>query len=215
MKKLKLFLFNIIASIIASVLVILFHKPLFRLFSNTWNWLQNASISIITGISVSITDQFYQICSNSYSRSDAAIITIWIGLILYLLFITANKLFDFVEPLREKLTFDDEIPLLSISLVRPLILKIVQFIFVILFIISTLTLMSSGKEYDDFHESLIVLSPYLNEKQEGDLRAMWVLMRNKADFDKIKAEVEDYSEQFDINLPNAANSADARSRAAD
>ena len=75
--------------------------------------------------------------------------------------------------------------------------------------------MSSGNEYDDFNQNLIVLSPYLNEKQKSDLRAMWVLMRNKADFDKIQSEMVDYSEQFDINFPNAANAADVKSRAAD
>ena len=80
----KSFLLNVYASIIAAIIVILFHSAVFNLFSGIWDWIQYTSVNIITSFSDAISDRFYRTCSQGYTRSDAAIMIIFLGILMFL-----------------------------------------------------------------------------------------------------------------------------------
>ena len=203
MKKLNPFCINVLSSVIASVIVILFHRPVFSLLSALWNWLVNMLMKSITLLSDNIANEFYTYCSQQYSRSDAVVISIFIGIVLllayYALIKSMNWPLDYLAKITKKTENNSANNIVDL---KKLFNRINQIAFLIILLAFTTLLFASGKMSDSFNSRLVVLSPQISEQEEEELLASWVLMESSSDFDAIRSKMESYAEQYDVTLPS-------------
>lgn len=203
MKKTNPFCMNVLSSVIASVVVILFHRPVFSFLSALWNWLVNMLINSITLLSDNIANEFYTICSQRYSRSDAVVLSIFFGIVVLLAYYALIKSMNWTLDYLVKRTRKTENSHAKIIVdYKKQFTRINQIAALITFLALTIFFFASGKVSDSFNSSLAVLSPHLSEQEEEELLASWVLMESSSDFDAIRLKIENYAEQYDVTLPS-------------
>ena len=180
---------SIIASIIASVLVIIFVKPIMNLI---WGFMSWIGVNVYEGY----IDTIYS--NAALGQRDWVSVTIFSFIVALLLGVITGAVTMVV--LRERI-----LKIKKKQHKNAIISKSLHIIFGLAFLIALLLLLTSV--YTDlqlntsFQQRLTVLAPKISDQQYKSLNASWALMQSRTDYFDIVSEMERLADMHKIELP--------------
>lgn len=187
----KIFWWNVVASVVASIVVIALIQPLLTLF---WDFLSSTG----NGLLNRFVDRLY---GNAALGNRNWVIAALAILLLYLPF--TNALVSAVaRPLIKKriqrMEGESKQKTLTALIASVVGLSIVGIIFTTPFAVYIYTDLQLNAS---FNQRLQVLSPHLSDQQTKTLLASWASMTSKSDYLKIKAEMDQLAAREKVTLP--------------
>ena len=182
---------SIIASVIASVIIIILIQPLLRL---VWSLVLGQGSRFIQAY----VDSIYQSAALGHrNHVDVMMLSLFVGVIsgaftgislVFTLAITKGILRPDRKP--QKLAK------------RSLLLLWLGILLLLVFAIALIIMPFADLQYNtSFQQRLKVLAPRITELEAKELEAAWASMQSRADYEAIKAKMEDMAQQYDISLP--------------
>lgn len=187
----KIFWWNVVASVVASIIVIALIQPLLTLF---WDFLSSTGSALLNRF----VDKLYKGAALGNRNWVIAILAI---ALLYVPFTNALVVAAVRPLIKKKLqnkAGDSKTrskTVLLATLVAVSIIGIVLATIPAAFIYTDLQLNSS------FNQRLQVLAPHLTDQQVKVLKASWASMTSKSDYLKIKNEMNRLADEAKIALP--------------
>lgn len=192
----KVFLWNVIAGVVASVVVIAFIQPLLTML---WNFLTSTSSTMLN----SLVDTIYK----NAALGDRNWVAVGVALVILNVPMLAGIL-GLILGLRRKPVHSDRphalppMSLLTMSMTRRVIaifLAAVVGPFAILYL--SISMFSDLQLNASFNQRMNVLAPHVSDQQLKQLRADWASMVSKADHKQIVIKMEDMASREHIKLP--------------
>lgn len=181
---------SIIASIIASLLVIIFIKPL---FDSVWNFVSWFSTYCYAGFNNAVY-------SNAALGQRDWVAVFHVELFVSILFgtISGFTLVVFFVGHPESKVVE------KIKKNKKSIRLLMIFFGIILIFLSLLIMVSIRTDLQlntSFNQRLTVLSPHITELKYKELQSSWALMQNRQDYEKIVDEMDKLAKNNKIQLP--------------
>lgn len=183
----RVFLWNVIASVVASVLVIAFVQPFLSLF---WDALTGTGSNLLNGL----VDRMYENASlgnRNWVAAVAATVALFlpINLIIVHIYIRMRR-----RRSAQRISRPSKIPY-WLTAAFALIFMLVSATIPAAYVFTDLQLNAS------FDQRLTVLAPHITDMQTKQLRARWAQMKSRADYRSIRVQMEGYATVANIRLP--------------
>ena len=183
----RMFLWNVVASVVASVLVIAFVQPFLSLF---WDALTGTGSSLLNGL----VDRMYQNASLG-NRNWVAAVAATIALFLPINLIIVRIYFKMrLRRRTQRIPKPSKVPY-WLNAAIALVLMLISATIPAAYVFTDLQLNAS------FDQRLTVLAPHITDMQAKQLRARWAQMKSRADHRSIRTEMEGYASVANIRLP--------------
>lgn len=188
----KIFWWNVVASVVASIVVIALIQPLLTLF---WDFLSSTGNAMLNRF----VDRLYENAALGNRNWVIAAIAI---LLLYLPFTNAlvvavtRPLIKRIVQRKAEESKQKALAVLVTSLVGLSVIGLIIATPPAAYIYTDLQLNAS------FNQRLLVLTPHLSDKQVKDLLASWASMKSKSDYLKIRHEMDQLASQAKVTLPS-------------
>jgi hypothetical protein len=183
----RVFLWNVIASVVASVVVIAFVQPFLSL---VWDWLIGAGGAFI----IRLVDMMYENASlgnRNWVVAVAASIFLFLPinlLVVRLYFKLVKRRYTQAEPKPRRLPE-------WLGAALALLFMVVSATVPSAYIFTDLQLNAS------FDQRLTVLAPHISDQQVKELRAQWALMKSRDHHRSIQGQMQAYADKAGIHLP--------------
>jgi len=199
---------SVLASLAASAIMIIFGESVVK---STWNYFINSSSSFYQ----SITDIVYQGVPMVDIICQFLEYTYFL-VVISCCFIFLNSFERVRSMLRKEILINIEEERFSETFVnqmrqksqQPLFSAKIQFFATIFFAlamslsyISIIPNLVRFQLVSSFNQRLTVLSPYITQQQEKEIKSKWATMHGRKDYLDINETMEDYAKQSSITLP--------------
>ena len=178
---------GILASIIASLIVIIFVQPLLRII---WSVLLKVGLSFFQ----SYVDSIYLNAARA-QRNEVGVIILF--LILTLIF----SLFSGVALFATRSVFPAPRKTIQSKKRLLFLLWVCVFIIFLLGISIVITPFTNLQLNTSFQQQLTVLSPKISELERKEIEAEWALMKSRKDFEDISKRMNEIAKKHGVVLP--------------
>lgn len=189
---------SVIASVIASVVVMLCIKPLLNIF---WSFLLWLTENVSEGVSNSIY-RSAALGDREYVSVIVLILMISIPTGMAILLLISLKVLNIILG---KEFEDDSEKIDGIILKLSKIAKSIYAICIVLLlptvIFLLLTVFADLQLNTSFNQRLTVLSPKLTDQEIKEFRASWASMGNRTDFENLNGMLESTAKKYSVKLP--------------
>lgn len=188
----KIFWWNVVASVVASIVVIALIQPLLTLF---WDFLSSTGNAVLNGF----VDRLYEnaaLGNRNWVIAGFAILLLYLPFSNALVVGIARPFITKVVQRKDRESRHKTVALLVTSLVGLSVFGLIIATPAAAYIYTDLQLNAS------FNQRLLVLTPHLSDQQVKALLASWASMSSKNDYLKIKHEMDQLASQAKVRLPN-------------